>query len=415
MKKVKLYKKLKRKRKIRKSKMFLIKICLNLTISIITIIIIIFFIFKLRKNKLKEREIIETLSPNEIIYKGSKILISKLLEDYFSRISIEDQNRDSERTILNKYLNFLDYSNKPNIKNKCKNIILDFFSRRKNKTMNKVETLSMNDISNFGNSHIQINNLIFYCEIVGCHKIILNAPKSLIKNPIYIKELNIKIIPGSEVNCKDEFTVCDVHIFDPIYIKPQIRTQYLKEEIFRNIPKVNIDPNALYINIRGGDIFHTIIHDHYAQPPLCFYEKIINSNKFKNIYIISNDGQNIILNALMNKYKNIIFKHDNYETDVALIANAYNIVASVSSFFFVAIKLNDNLKNLWEYDICRLLEKFLWFHHHFYKFDIKYKIYTMKPSDIYANQMFRWRATQSQLKLMIEDKCTYDFVLTKPN
>ena len=98
-----------------------------------------------------------------------------------------------------------------------------------------------------------------------------------------------------------------------------------------------------------------------------------------------------------------------------MIANAYNIVASVSSFFFVAIKLNDNLKNLWEYDICRLLEKFLWFHHHFYKFDIKYKIYTMKPSDIYANQMFRWRATPSQLKLMIEDKCTYDFVLTKPN
>ena len=51
----------------------------------------------------------------------------------------------------------------------------------------------------------------------------------------------------------------------------------------------------------------------------------------------------------------------------------------------------------------------------FYKFDIKYKIYTMKPSDIYADKMFRWRASQDQLKLMIEDKCTYDFVLTKPN
>ena len=39
----------------------------------------------------------------------------------------------------------------------------------------------------------------------------------------------------------------------------------------------------------------------------------------------------------------------------------------------------------------------------------------MKPSDIYINKMFRWEATKSQLKLMIEDKCPNDFVLTKPN
>ena len=183
----------------------------------------------------------------------------------------------------------------------------------------------------------------------------------------------------------------------------------------KNLPKVNIDPNALYINLRGGDIFSTVIVSHYSQPPLCFYEKIINKSKFSNIYIISNDRQNIVLDALINKYKNIIFSHINYETDIALLAHAYNIVASVSSFFFASIKLNDNLKNLWEYDIYRLLVKYYWLHHHFYKFNIKYKIYTMKPSDIYLNQMFRWRKTQSQLKLMIEEKCPYDFVLTKPN
>ena len=39
----------------------------------------------------------------------------------------------------------------------------------------------------------------------------------------------------------------------------------------------------------------------------------------------------------------------------------------------------------------------------------------MKPSDIYFNKMFNWRNEQSQLDLMIKDKCTYDFVITKPN
>ena len=127
------------------------------------------------------------------------------------------------------------------------------------------------------------------------------------------------------------------------------------------------------------------------------------------------DKNNIVLDALIGKYNKIIYKKNNYEYDIALLINAFNIVTSVSSFVISSIKFNNNLKNLWEYDIYRLLVKYYWLHHHLYKFNIKYKIYTMKPSDIYLNQMFRWRKTQSQLKLMIEDKCPYDFVLEEPD
>ena len=77
----------------------------------------------------------------------------------------------------------------------------------------------------------------------------------------------------------------------------------------RNLPKVNVDPDDLYIHIRGGDIFNSFNPcSTYAQPPLCFYEKIINKNKFKNIYIISVDRKNVVLNALLNKYNKIFFK-----------------------------------------------------------------------------------------------------------
>ena len=404
----------KKQNKNKKIKISLIIFSLNYAIFII-IEIIIFFIFKLKANKFKDKEIIKIISPNEIMYKGSIILKTKLLNDYFSRISIAQQNQDNERNVLNEFLNLSEYSNVSNEKNKYKNQFLNYFSEKKKKKMNKVETLYLKDMGNFGNCLIHINNFIFYCEIVGCHTIIINTVHSLIKNPIYIEKLNITIIPGSEINCTDEFTLCNVRFFSPLFIKPQIRIQYLKEEIMRNIPKVNIDPNALYINIRGGNIFRRKTHAHYSQPPLCFYEKIINNNTFKNIYIISNDRQNVVLDALINKYNNIFFKHDNYESDIASLIHASNVVAPVSSFFFTSIKFNNNLKCLWEYDIYRLSEKFLWLHHHLYKFDIKYKIYTMKPSDIYINQMYMWRDSYSQLKLMIEDKCTYDFVLTKPN
>ena len=127
------------------------------------------------------------------------------------------------------------------------------------------------------------------------------------------------------------------------------------------------------------------------------------------------DKKNIIVDALLNKYKQIIFQTHDYKYDLSLLIHAYNIALSVSSFAVSAIKFNDNLKDLWEYDLIRLSEKFLFLHHHLYKFDIKYKIHTMKPSDIYINKMFNWRNEQSQLDLIIKDKCTYDFVITKPN
>ena len=39
----------------------------------------------------------------------------------------------------------------------------------------------------------------------------------------------------------------------------------------------------------------------------------------------------------------------------------------------------------------------------------------MKPSDVYAKEMFMWTKSKNQLKLMIEDNCPYDFIMTKQN
>ena len=60
-------------------------------------------------------------------------------------------------------------------------------------------------------------------------------------------------------------------------------------------------------------------------------------------------------------------------------------------------------------------KNFFFLHYHLYKYDYKYNIHTMRSSDIYADKMFYWKKSDSQLKLMLEDKCPYDFVLTKPN
>jgi hypothetical protein len=66
------------------------------------------------------------------------------------------------------------------------------------------------------------------------------------------------------------------------------RLRIIREEVIANIPKFNNTPDDLVINIRSGDVFVNRINRNYGQPPLCFYQKIIDDNKFKNIYLMSN-------------------------------------------------------------------------------------------------------------------------------
>ena len=125
------------------------------------------------------------------------------------------------------------------------------------------------------------------------------------------------------------------------------------------------------------------------------------------------DTSNVVIDILTNKYKNIIHNINNMEYDLSLLCHAFHIALSVSTFVVSAIKLNDNLKDVWEYDIMRLSEKLLFLHHHLYEIKTKYKIYTMKPSETYASKMFFWNKTSDQINLMLEDDCPNDFIITK--
>ena len=419
MKKLKLSKKRYKRERKNKINTFKIKSFLHYLILIIFILLLFYITKIIIKDKIIQ--IFEEKNNPEIInYKGSKVNRKKLIEDYLSITPENDENKLKEKGILYKTLYLDEY---PHNKKKRLEIKLKFISQMKNNKAKKIDIFYMKNNYKLGNSIISLNNAIFYCEIIGCKKIFLRDDKIdrkwLLKNPIYIKKLDITIMFG-KANCNDDNVLClKDEYWNPLYpeiVKPQIRTQYIKEELLSNLPKVQTNPEDLYIHLRGGDIFfRKPASRRYAQPPLCFYEKIIDNNKFKNIYIISGDRRNIIIDALINKYKFIIFEQHEYQYDFALLVHAYNFAISVSSFAVSAIKFNDNLKHLWEYDICRLSNKFYFLHHHLFKFNIKYKIHTMKPSDIYARKMFRWEFSKSQLNLMLEDKCTYDFVITKPN
>ena len=136
---------------------------------------------------------------------------------------------------------------------------------------------------NMGNALLILNNLINICENIKCKYILVpRGLDGIIKKIIFHKEYNITILPYSYKSrlskslCLRAFNIFRFRFTNILH---KIRMNLLRNEIISNLPRYKASPHDLYINIRSGDIFKNKIHPGYAQPPLCFYKKIINENK----------------------------------------------------------------------------------------------------------------------------------------
>jgi len=304
---------------------------------------------------------------------------------------------------------------------KEKNIIKDEFlnldsikSQIKEKNLTSFETIYGGD-GNIGNALFILNNLINICENIKCKNVI--APEQLgdlIKNKIKInstkyKENEINILPPSYKQKMSITLDIDPYLIFKYRYKSKKHKLFLhtvKDEILNNLPIYKANPDDLYLNIRSGDVFVNITHGSYSQPPLCFYQKIIQENKFQNIYLVSNGKENPLVDILINLYPNIQYKHGTPIEDMAVLANVYNLVLPVSSFPYAIIRFNDNLKILFIYDIIINDILVYWYAEDYYFKKMKFTIYKMKPSYKYKKIMKgKWEKSKIQLDLMIKEEC----------
>ena len=176
----------------------------------------------------------------EINYKGQSVLKQKLIDDFLSNVT-EDYKlaKRDENIRFNNFYNLAIYSNNSTIQSELKTKFLKEVSRFKKRKITHLKTFFLSKNFGFGNSLIQINNAIFYCEVVKCNTIILNKYNLkrnwLITKDIYIEKLNITIKQDSNVDCSNINTFCFYKkSYDPFYPKiilPQIKTHLIKKEI----------------------------------------------------------------------------------------------------------------------------------------------------------------------------------------
>ena len=324
------------------------------------------------------------------------------------------------RTYINQYSNMKSLDSQLSLSNKFKrkihNLILKYNVNKKNRN---VKSIYIDVNFKFGNLIIFLNKILFYCEIIGCEYLILNGKKFwFIKNDINIKSKNITIKKGNNKDFKRSvvlyykpWKIYSNNIFN---IKTPIKIHFLRNEIINNLPKIITSREELYIHIRSGDIFKNYFHSNYAQPPLCFYSKLLKTFKFQKVIIIAKDSYNIVAEKLIKKFPQIVFSQNDMKIDISRLLNAFNIVCSISSFVITILQMNYKFEFLWDYNLYKNTEKMNHFHFDFNKFPHNnFTIFRMEPSAIYKKKMYNWKHSKSQQKLMIKDKCINDFTIIK--
>ena len=401
-------------------------------INVLIILKTLFFLFLLIYIIINFRdELKKEIKKEEIEFTGDPIVIndSKMIED-LNMINInisqneteEIENRKKkEKEDIERYNKLLDMPKNPEdplIKKERETILENYY-----RDTNKTDMIIYFDMTfPFGNQIAAVNKMIFYCEIIHCKKLILPVENRIyINHTLLDKEYNLQIEVAQESFQGDLITDISFEFFYVFYnLKIENRIGILKNEIVNNLPKVNVNKNDLIIHIRSGDIFQhkgeTDYAPDYSQPPLCFYQKILEQFKFSDIYIIAEDNTfNPVIEELRKKYPKIKYNQNSLEIDLSYLIYGYNIVGSISSFLISSIKLNDNIKFFWEYDRYPMCSKIYHFHHSIFNIQRKYTIYQMPPSQTYKYKMIVWKCSDEQINIMLNDKCPYNFKIIKPN
>ena len=374
------------------------------------------------KKEIKKEEIEFTVDP--IVINDSKIIEDlNIININISQNETEEiENRKKkEKEDIERYNKLLDMPKNPEdplIKKERETILENYY-----RDTNKTDMIIYFDMTfPFGNQIAAVNKMIFYCEIIHCKKLILPVENRIyINHTLLDKEYNLQIEVAQESFQADLITDISFEFFYVFYnLKIENRIGILKNEIVNNLPKVNVNKNDLIIHIRSGDIFQhkgeTDYAPDYSQPPLCFYQKILEQFKFSDIYIIAEDNTfNPVIEKLRKKYPKIKYNQNSLEIDLSYLIYGYNIVGSISSFLISSIKLNDNIKFFWEYDRYPMCSKIYHFHHSIFNIPRNYTIYQMPPSETYKNKMIVWKCSDEQISIMLNDKCPYNFKIIKPN
>lgn len=156
-----------------------------------------------------------------------------------------------------------------------------------------------------------------------------------------------------------------------------------------------IDSHHLVIHIRGDDVFNDFPPKAFAQPPLAFYQVVLNDGEWSEATVVSGDQLSPILEPLFAELDKrgipYRFQSGTLENDMAVLANAHTVVAGRGTFLPAITGLSPNTARVYCFE-----------EDHLFRTDIDLRVVIDKTGE-YVESAYRnnWRNTDEQRHLML--------------
>ena len=111
----------------------------------------------------------------------------------------------------------------------------------------------------------------------------------------------------------------------------------------------------LVIHIRSGDVFESSNpHSSYGQPPLAFYQRIIEDNAWEGVLLVYENEANPVIQRLRDYLTATGLAHAVQSSDVTqdltLCLRSTHLVCSTGTFLWPVIAVSTNLKSIYVFD-----------------------------------------------------------------
>ena len=173
----------------------------------------------------------------------------------------------------------------------------------------------------------------------------------------------------------------------------KIAKYIIKKNWNKPIPPKDEKNNITVLHLRGSPrVWGTSEEGLEFPAPLSYYEKIIDSEQFKQIHLISEDRLNICIEPLLKKYKNVIIDNIDLpkEEQIELLLKAKTVIASHGNCMQGILLLSNNIQTLH-----RPI-----FNRNTVSLDPKHYDYHNHDLIFYAALMRKWKNTENDNKLV---------------
>ena len=170
----------------------------------------------------------------------------------------------------------------------------------------------------------------------------------------------------------------------------------LKKVYKKHLQITDLVPKPLFdigIHIRSGDAFRVGTNQHYCQPPLYFYNEILEKNMDKSIVVVYECAKNPVVNKLLTHYqhkKNIYFYSSDICDDISTLASCKTLAVSNGTFWLAPFFESNSIESLIIPDY--LLQN-IW-----YSIDVNHEVISMPDYQLHK----KWSSSLEQCKRMLE-------------